>query len=56
MTRDTSAESWGGIKRQSCEVFSRVCGYLRAIKSWNKGKNEEFNNRKTFKFSSEKEQ
>lgn len=55
MTRDKNAESWGGIKRQGCEVFSRVVGYLRAVKSWNKGKTEEFANRKEFKFKSEKE-
>ena len=55
MTRDQNAESWGGIKRQECEVFSRVVGYLRAVKSWNKGKVEEFANRKEFKFSYEKE-
>ena len=55
MTRDPNAESWGGIKRQGCEVFSRVCGYLRAIKSWNKGKTEEFSNRKPFTFKSERE-
>ena len=52
MERDQNAESWGGIKRQECEVFSRVVGYLRAVKSWNKGKVEEFKNRKLFKFSS----
>ena len=51
MSRDQIAESWGGKQRQNCEVFSRVCGYLRAVKSWNKGKVEEFKNRKLFKFS-----
>lgn len=55
MTRDKNAETWGGIKRQTCEVFSRVTGYLRAVKSWNKGKREEFENRKTFKFCCDKE-
>lgn len=55
MTRDQNAESWGGIKRVGCEVFSRVCGYLRAVKSWNKGKTEEFGDRKEYQFSCEKE-
>jgi len=32
-----------------CEVYSRVVGYLRPIKQWNKGKREEFRQRKTFK-------
>lgn len=33
---------------QNCEVYSRVVGYLRPVQQWNKGKQAEFNNRKTF--------
>ena len=29
-----------------CEVYSRVCGYLRPISNWNNGKKEEFEMRK----------
>ena len=32
-----------------CEVFSRVCGYFRPVSNWNKGKKEEFRERKHFK-------
>ncbi len=32
-----------------CEVYSRVVGYLRPVNQWNKGKQEEFGLRKTFK-------
>lgn len=32
-----------------CEVYSRVVGYLRPVQGWNKGKQEEFAMRKTFK-------
>ncbi len=32
-----------------CEVFSRVVGYLRPVKQWNKGKQEEFKVRKEFR-------
>jgi len=32
-----------------CEVYSRVVGYLRPVNQWNKGKQEEFILRKTFK-------
>ena len=32
-----------------CEVFSRVVGYLRPVKQWNKGKQEEFKTRKEFR-------
>lgn len=32
-----------------CEVYSRIVGYLRPVKQWNKGKQAEFAVRKTFK-------
>jgi ribonucleoside-triphosphate reductase len=32
-----------------CEVYSRVVGYLRPVNQWNKGKQREFFDRKTFK-------
>lgn len=31
-----------------CEVFSRVCGYFRPVSNWNKGKQEEFKERKVY--------
>ena len=34
-----------------CEVYSRVCGYFRPVSNWNKGKKEEFRQRKTFRVS-----
>ena len=34
-------------KGTSCEVYSRVVGYLRPVMMWNKGKKEEFAMRKT---------
>ena len=33
------------------EVFSRVTGYVRPINNWNKGKREEFKDRKMFDVS-----
>ena len=33
---------------QSCKVYSRVVGYLRPTGDWNSGKEQEFNERKTF--------
>jgi ribonucleoside-triphosphate reductase (formate) len=36
--------------REPCEVYSRVVGYLRPIKQWNKGKQSEFAMRKEFRF------
>ncbi len=32
-----------------CEVFSRVVGYYRPVSCWNKGKKQEFKERKTCK-------
>lgn len=34
---------------EKCEVYSRVTGYFRPIANWNKGKQQEFKDRKTFK-------
>jgi len=31
-----------------CEVFSRVVGYIRPVRQWNDGKQEEFRQRATF--------
>jgi len=33
---------------QPTEVYSRVCGYYRPVANWNKGKKEEFKERKNF--------
>ena len=35
---------------EACEVYSRVVGYLRPVKQWNKGKQEEFGLRKEYRF------
>ncbi len=33
---------------QATEVYSRIVGYFRSVKLWNKGKRQEFEERKTF--------
>lgn len=33
-------------KRQPCEIFSRVVGYIRPVNQWNPGKQSEFKDRK----------
>jgi hypothetical protein len=42
----------GGVKmakcNMECEVFSRVVGYHRDVKQWNKGKRSEFSDRVEF--------
>jgi len=37
--------------KQPCEVYSRVVGYLRPVGQWNKGKQQEFKERKEFKLA-----
>jgi len=41
--KDKTLRNW-----RECEVYSRVVGYLRPISQWNKGKLEEFKQRKEF--------
>lgn len=43
-TRTEQAHTCG----EKCEVWSRVCGYFRPVSSWNRGKKQEFNERRTF--------
>ena len=35
-------------KKQKCEVYSRIVGYLSPLSSWNKGKIEEYKQRKNY--------
>jgi anaerobic ribonucleoside-triphosphate reductase len=35
-------------KTTACEVYSRVVGYLRPVNQWNRGKQQEFRDRKMF--------
>ncbi len=35
-------------RRTRCEVYSRVVGFLTPVSQWNKGKREEFRDRRTF--------
>ena len=40
---------------EKCEVYSRVCGYMRPVSNWNHGKREEFKDRKTYKWKTKEE-
>jgi len=42
------------MKRVPCEVYSRIVGYLRPVRDWNKGKQQEFADRKTYAVSDER--
>ena len=37
---------------QSCEVYSRIVGYLRPVQQWNEGKQKEFEDRKEYRLAS----
>lgn len=43
------------MQRTKCEVYSRVCGYIRPTTQWNEGKQAEWQDRKTFKGSCKNE-
>lgn len=44
----TLKEEMEEVHGSKCEVYSRVCGYLRPVQSYNKGKQEEFALRSKF--------
>lgn len=33
---------------EKTEVYSRVCGFFRPVQQWNKGKQEEFDQRREY--------
>jgi ribonucleoside-triphosphate reductase len=37
-----------GVQGTPTEVYTRIVGYYRSVKNWNKGKREEYNYRKLF--------
>ncbi len=39
------------VKAVPVEVYSRVVGYFRPVQNWNKGKQQEFSDRKHIPFS-----
>lgn len=36
------------LKRQPCEIYSRIVGYIRPVQNWHVGKKEEFKDRRTY--------
>ena len=38
-----------------CEVYSRIVGYLRPVQNWNKGKKQEFADRRPYEVRSDSE-
>lgn len=42
-------EQYKNVKGKRTEVYTRIVGYYRSIKNWNKGKREEYKHRLPFK-------
>jgi len=42
--------------QQKTEVYSRVCGFFRPVQQWNKGKQEEFSQRREYVVENSPEQ
>ncbi len=36
------------VQGRECEVYTRIVGYYRSLRNWNKGKKEEYRQRITF--------
>jgi anaerobic ribonucleoside-triphosphate reductase len=45
---DCYAKNPGLTSFKQCEVYSRIVGYIRPVQQWNKGKQQEFKERKEF--------
>jgi thiol-disulfide isomerase/thioredoxin len=43
-----SREALASTEGRDAEVYSRIVGYYRSVRNWNKGKREEFGDRKMF--------
>ncbi|MBC7233867.1 MAG: hypothetical protein H5T68_11585 [Chloroflexi bacterium] len=48
MADDRQERTSMSVKRIPCEVYSRIVGYLRPVQNWNKGKQQEFAERKPY--------
>ena len=42
------AEAPAQEERVPCEVYSRIVGYVRPVRNWNKGKKQEFAERQVY--------
>jgi len=47
--REETKEASKQDKRVPCEVYSRIVGYVRPVRNWNKGKKQEFVERQAYR-------
>jgi ribonucleoside-triphosphate reductase len=45
---DTAREALSSVKGAPAEVYSRIVGYYRSVRNWNRGKREEYGERRLF--------
>ena len=45
---EETKEALKNVHGTETEVYARIVGYYRAVKHWNKGKRDEFDQRKMF--------
>lgn len=48
MTDNVKEDISRPVKRVPCEVYSRIVGYLRPVQDWNRGKQQEFAERRMY--------
>lgn len=44
------------MKRIPAEIYSRIVGYFRPVNQWNRGKQEEFRERRAYKLPEKQKQ
>ena len=49
MSEQSSTQEAQETKKVPCEVYSRIVGYLRPVQNWNKGKQQEFDDRNPYR-------
>jgi hypothetical protein len=47
---DSRVNGSESMLRVPCEVYSRIVGYLRPVQDWNRGKQQEFSERRPFRY------
>jgi ribonucleoside-triphosphate reductase len=47
-------EAFSEVEGRPAEVYSRIVGYYRSVRNWNRGKREEYGERKLFRFEGDK--
>jgi len=47
---DSRVNGFESMVQVPCEVYSRIVGYLRPVQDWNRGKQQEFSERRPFHY------